>query len=73
MTKKDDSRILIVGLVDIAHVVRRGKRIVRVWIVEKGLPAFRIDGKGPWCILHEDLLEWFRTEKESSREKKGRK
>jgi hypothetical protein len=73
MTKQDDDRMLLVGLVDIAHVVRRGKRVVRVWIVEKGLPAFRIDGKGPWCVLHGDLLEWFRMEKRRSQEKKGRK
>lgn len=70
--KHDDDGILLVGLMDIAHVVRRGRRKVRVWIFEKGLPAFRIDGKGPWCVFHGDLMEWFRLEKQKSQEKKGK-
>ena len=30
------------------------------YIREKGLPAWRIDGKGPYLALPDDLREWAR-------------
>jgi len=61
--------ILLVGLVEIALTVRRGKKTVRVWIDDKNLPAFKVDGKGPWCILHGDLIDWFENEAKTWKKK----
>ena len=28
------------------------------YVREKGLPAFKIDGKGGWIAIHDDLSKW---------------
>jgi len=31
---------------------------IAVFVAEKGLPAFKIDGRGTWLALREDLEAW---------------
>ena len=34
------------------------------FVAEKGLPAWRIDGRGMWLALHDDLGEWIKQQRD---------
>ena len=33
---------------------------IATFVAEKGLPAWKIDGRGTWLALHDDLAEWIK-------------
>lgn len=52
--------IVISGAKDIGNAVGVSWKLLAWYVREKGLPAWRIDGKGNWLALPGDLREWAR-------------
>lgn len=50
--------IVIAGAKAIGDAVGVNWKILPQYVQEKGLPAFRIDGKGAWMATPEDLKAW---------------
>jgi len=36
------------------------------FVHKKSMPAFKIDGKGTWIALHDDLLSWIEKQRDES-------
>ena len=52
--------IVISGAKEIGKAAGVSWQILPWYISEKGLPAWRIDGKGAYLALPDDLREWVR-------------
>jgi len=50
--------IVVSGARAIGEAVGVNWKVLPVYVQEKGLPAFRIDGKGAWMALPDDLKKW---------------
>ncbi len=60
----NESSIVRVGAKAIAGTVGVSWKNLKHYIDEKGLPAFRVDGAGPWVALVEDLETWIREQRD---------
>jgi len=52
------------GTVEISNAVGINHKNFRHFVKCKGLPAFRIEGKGNYIALAEDLEKWLKSERD---------
>lgn len=58
------SRIVYYGRVEIGRAVGVPYKEVSSYVKHHGLPAFKINGKGHWIALPEDLEVWIRDQRD---------
>lgn len=52
------------GAKEICRAVGIPYNEIAAFVTEKGLPAFKIDGRGCWLALHDDLADWIKTQRD---------
>ncbi len=60
----NDVALVYIGAKTIGSAVGVNWKNIRHYIDEKGLPAFRIDGSGPWVALRSDLVSWVEQQRD---------
>jgi hypothetical protein len=56
--------IVLRGSKEICAAVGVNWKRIREYVDHKGLPAWQIDGKGPWLALPEDLAKWIHRQRD---------
>lgn len=56
---------------EIGKVLGVSKEKVPVFVKKYGLPAFKIEHRGPWIAIPEDLERWAREQREKYLERKN--
>jgi hypothetical protein len=57
------------GAKEICNAVGVNWKEMSHFVDAKELPAFKIDGKGTWIALHEDLLAWIKQQRSENLKK----
>lgn len=60
------------GAKEICNVVGIPWKDIGHFIQHEGLPAWKINGRGTWLALHDDLAEWLRTQRDRAVERSMR-
>ncbi len=58
------SQIAIKGAAAICEAVGMNRKGIARLVRESGLPAFKVEGKGNWVALPEDLHKWLRSQRD---------
>lgn len=58
------NQLAIKGAAAICAAVGQNRKDIGRLVNEKGLPAFKLDGKGNWIALPDDLAQWLRKERD---------
>jgi len=56
-----------IGLEAISKHLSMSTRTIMRHIKHRGLPVFKLEGRGPWILLPEDALQWLREQKAKNR------
>ncbi|WP_319577653.1 hypothetical protein [uncultured Desulfobacter sp.] len=59
-------RIVFKGAKEICGAVGVNWREISYFVVKKGLPAFKIDGKGSWIARPDDLERWIQKQRDEN-------
>lgn len=65
------SQLAIKGAAAICEAVGQSRKDIGRLVRDKGLPAFKLDGKGNWIALPNDLADWLHKERDIALGKKA--
>ncbi len=54
------------GAKEICGAVGLPWKEMHYFVKEKKLPAFKIDGRGIWIALHDDLMRWIEQQRDEN-------
>lgn len=58
------SELAIKGAAEICKAVGQNSKEIKRLVDEKGLPAFKVDNRGSWIALPDDLAKWLRAQRD---------
>lgn len=60
------NQLAIKGAAAICEAVGQSRKDIGRLVNQKGLPAFKLDGKGNWIALPDDLANWLRAQRDKA-------
>ncbi|XPV77721.1 MAG: hypothetical protein ACNI27_07320 [Desulfovibrio sp.] len=68
-SENTDGALIYRGAKEICSAVGENRKKITVLVEQEGLPAFKRVGSSQWLLLHEDLMNWLREQRDKYREK----